>query len=191
MVDASLGAMSSREEPFAGWTEFFIIMTGMIFSLEVCCRLIAPMLQITPPWCFLWMLTSSLIEDLGLKFFGLADLTFLNRFWSLGMLPHLTGTPLLTLRYAVVNEIIFKLDVVMENRELTQEEHRFRKAMKVKVLGLASLERCMWRQRSRILWLKEGDCNSKFFHVKASARRRKSFIQSITVGDVTTIDQQN
>jgi hypothetical protein len=79
----------------------------------------------------------------------------------------------------------------MENRELTQEEHRFRKAMKVKVLGLASLERCMWRQRSRFLWLKEGDCNSKFFHVKASARRRKSFIQSITVGDVTTIDQES
>jgi hypothetical protein len=58
------------------------------------------------------------------------------------------------------------------------------------VLGLASLERCIWRQRSRFLWLKEGDYNSKFFHVKASARRRKSFIQSITVGDVTTIDQE-
>jgi mannosylglycoprotein endo-beta-mannosidase len=79
----------------------------------------------------------------------------------------------------------------MENRELTQEEHRFRKAMKVKVLGLASLERCMWRQRSRFLWLKEGDCNSKFFHVKAYARRRKSFIQSITAGDVTTFDQES
>jgi hypothetical protein len=62
--------------------------------------------------------------------------------------------------------------------------------MKVKCLGIAALERCMWRQRSRFLWLKEGDCNSKFFHVKASARRRKSLIPSITVNDVTTVDQE-
>jgi hypothetical protein len=59
--------------------------------------------------------------------------------------------------------------------------------MKVKCLGIAALERCMWRQRSRFLWLKEGDCNSKFFHVKASARWRKSFIPSITTNDVTTV----
>jgi mannosylglycoprotein endo-beta-mannosidase len=62
--------------------------------------------------------------------------------------------------------------------------------MKVKCLGLAAVERCMWRQRSRFLFLREGDCNSKFFHVKASARRRKSFIPSITVGDSTTVDQE-
>jgi hypothetical protein len=62
--------------------------------------------------------------------------------------------------------------------------------MKMKILGLAALERTMWRQRSRFLWLKEGDCDSKFFHIKASARRRKSFIPSITVGDVTTVDQE-
>jgi hypothetical protein len=69
-------------------------------------------------------------------------------------------------------------------------EHIFRKAMKMKILGLAALERSMLRQRSRFLWLKEGDCNSKFFHIKASARRRKSFIPSTTVGDVTTVDQE-
>jgi hypothetical protein len=44
-----------------------------------------------------------------------------------------------------VNEIIFWLDVATKSRELTIKEHRFRKAMKVKCLGLAALERCMWR----------------------------------------------
>jgi hypothetical protein len=50
------------------------------------------------------------------------------------------------LRSAIVNEIIFRLDVAMENRQLTLEEQRFRKSMKVKCLGLDAVERCMWRQ---------------------------------------------
>ena len=37
----------------------------------------------------------------------------------------------------------------------------------------------MWNQCSRILWLKNGDGNTKFFHTQASHRFRKNVILGI------------
>ncbi|XP_024314534.1 uncharacterized protein LOC112270714 [Brachypodium distachyon] len=80
-------------------------------------------------------------------------------------------------------DVVFQLDVVQENRSLTPEERGLRSDLKRRILALASLERARKKQFATIAWLKEGDANSKFFHIRANGHRRKNHIQRLRVGN--------
>ena len=42
-------------------------------------------------------------------------------------------------------------------------------------MGLAMAEKARKRQASRIINMKEGDANTRFFHLKMNSRKRKNF----------------
>lgn len=79
----------------------------------------------------------------------------------------------------MVHELIYWLYIALETRTFLVEEHQFSKYHKIRILGLAAVEKARKKQASRVKWLKEGDANIRFFHIKMNARRRKNFIHCL------------
>ncbi|XP_035544681.1 uncharacterized protein LOC118348042 [Juglans regia] len=87
-------------------------------------------------------------------------------------------------------------DVTLQKKSLFQElqglegvgEENIRKCQVVAELErLTLMEEISWRQKSRALWLREGDKNTKFFHRMANAHRRFNYIESLSIdGDVSS-----
>lgn len=77
----------------------------------------------------------------------------------------------------LANEVILRLDIAQEDRLLSADELAFRQDLKIRILGLAALERSR-RQASRITYIRSGDACTRFFHLRMSARKRRQFIPS-------------
>ena len=55
--------------------------------------------------------------------------------------------------------------------------------LKMELQQIAKAEEVSWRQKSRCLWLKEGDRNTKYFHRIANFCRRNNQIDTLKVED--------
>jgi hypothetical protein len=84
---------------------------------------------------------------------------------------------------SMAHEVILQLDHAQETTALSAEEVRLRRGLKGRVLGLASLDRTIARQRVRVAGIADRDANSQFFRILASSRRRRNFIGCLHHGD--------
>jgi hypothetical protein len=94
------------------------------------------------------------------------------------------------LQLVVAKEVVFKLEQAQDHRSLSEEEIIMRNELKMKCLGITSLNRTIVRQCSRLLFLHERVASTHFFHLQAFHRGRKSFIEHIVIGDRLVIDEQ-
>ena len=99
------------------------------------------------------------------------------------------------LQLAIAKEIVLRLDKAQDTRILMPHELALRRKSKLCSLGLASLQRMLVRQRSKITFLAEGDANSgdansRFFHLEACHRSRKGHISKLKAYDTHDVRER-
>ena len=55
---------------------------------------------------------------------------------------------------------------------------------------LLEKEEIMWRDRSRVSWLKAGDRNTRYFHQRATWRQKKNKIEQLQLENGTVLTNQ-
>ena len=78
--------------------------------------------------------------------------------------------------------IINSLDAKEESDGLSSDELLQRKAARDDWAKLSLMEEISWRQKSRVLWLREGDRNTKFFHRMANLHRKYNHLSFVVDG---------
>ena len=81
-------------------------------------------------------------------------------------------------------ETLKSLDAKEGEIGLSDVETCERELARFEVENLISLEEISWRQKFRMLWIKEGDNNTKFFHKMANSRRRFNHLSALEVDGI-------
>lgn len=78
---------------------------------------------------------------------------------------------------------LHQFDLLVEERTLNAEEIASRCKAKTEFWRLSRLAETMWRQKSRLNWMKLGDKNTRYFQAIANNRYRRNMIGSVKVND--------
>ncbi|WMV56229.1 hypothetical protein MTR67_049614 [Solanum verrucosum] len=96
----------------------------------------------------------------------------------------------LKMQKALVLKQLADLEEIQEQRALEEREIASRLALTMEFGDIAKHEEIAWRQRSRALWLKQGDRNTSFFHRTANQHRRINNIDKLKVNGVEIVEPE-
>ena len=75
-------------------------------------------------------------------------------------------------RFKKIEQELNKLEESTSDRHLSLQEVGMRKQLKEDLWVAAQSHESLLRQKARARWIREGDCNSRYFHLMINARRR-------------------
>ena len=81
------------------------------------------------------------------------------------------------------------LDVKEDNQPLSKEEKLEKVSFCADLKKAALLEEISWRQKSRVLFLKEDDSNTRFFQRMANSNRRNNCIENLMIEGALSSNQ--
>ena len=84
---------------------------------------------------------------------------------------------LLKERKKTILDEIANIDVIKQEGVLSSELSTQRIERNGELEELILREEIHWRQKAKVKWVKDGDCNSKLFHKVANRRRNRNFIK--------------
>jgi hypothetical protein len=82
----------------------------------------------------------------------------------------------------LIKKELFQIEERLKDQSLWSDsidDHHMYKELEKEHSELLKRQETMWRQRSRAVWLKDGDRNTKFFHNKANQRSKVNNIKKI------------
>ena len=73
------------------------------------------------------------------------------------------------------------LETEGDERQLSDQELQLRKKLQEDLWVAANSYESMLRQMARTKWIKEGDCNSRFFHLTVNGNHRHNMLRGLLV----------
>ena len=83
-----------------------------------------------------------------------------------------------------IQEELNKFDEDTMDRQLSPQEMMSKKQLQEALWVAAQSHESLLRQKSRSRWIKEGDCNSKYFHKLMNVSRRNNLLKGIMIDDI-------
>ncbi|KAL7220385.1 hypothetical protein ACSBR2_013299 [Camellia fascicularis] len=85
-------------------------------------------------------------------------------------------------------DTLLQPDLKAESRHLDDLETKRRREVRSQVWQLSRNKERLWHQKSRLLWARNGDKNTRFFHIMTSRRQRQNLLDSVIVEDMSCED---